>query len=471
MITDFLIVQLAFYCGYHTYMKVTSNIYLAPNMRASVYYFPRAEHFYITLALVFGLLLIFYNVLRKYYRGDNSLLHVKEYEHIFASYITVAIATCALYFVYYVYLTRDHNQFVDKLFSRRIFCYSVFYGFLLTILFRTVFNWLLEKLHAHGFFVRNCVILGAGNNGRLVGRRLLNYSAHHFLPLCFLDDFVEKGTEVEVEKGKKPIEVEGTIEELPEIIKRFDINAVFFCMTGASLEKIYEVMDVCLSHNISFYFTPRIYVMPQIIRPYEIAGLCLITFLNDFSVSWYYNFVKRAFDIILSVLLLLPGIPVMLLTALAIKLDSKGPVFFKQERVGLNGKVFTMYKFRSMYVENSGSEVKPKSGKDPRITRVGHFLRLTSLDELPQILNVFCGDMSFVGPRPEMTFIVDSYDRWQRIRLKVKPGITGLWQISADRNVPIHENLDYDIFYIQERSLLLDLVIMFQTFFFIARGI
>jgi lipopolysaccharide/colanic/teichoic acid biosynthesis glycosyltransferase len=124
-----------------------------------------------------------------------------------------------------------------------------------------------------------------------------------------------------------------------------------------------------------------------------------------------------------------------------------------------------------MKTEASGSELKPQSGRDPRITRVGHFLRLTSLDELPQVLNVLKGDMSFVGPRPEMTFIVETYDKWQQLRLKVKPGITGLWQISAERNLPIHENLDYDMYYLQERSLLLDVVIIFKTFFFIARGI
>ena len=180
---------------------------------------------------------------------------------------------------------------------------------------------------------------------------------------------------------------------------------------------------------------------------------------------------KRAFDIAFSLLIFIPALPVMLLVALAIKLDSKGPVFFTQERVGLNGKKFIMYKFRSMRTEAGGSELKPKDGRDPRITRVGHFLRLTSLDELPQILNVLKGDMSVVGPRPEMTFIVDTYDKWQSLRLKVKPGITGLWQISAERNLPIHENLDYDMYYLQERSLLLDVVIIFKTVFFVARGI
>ena len=472
LFADVAIVHLAFYFGYHTYMGFGfSDKYLAANMRTTVYYMPGQENFYLTLAIVFSLFLVSYNVLRKYYRGDNSILNVKEYQHIISSYLFAAVFTCAFYFVYYIYLNNIEKSFTDKLFSRRIYCYSAAYAFLMVICFRAAMNWLIMKLHKKCVFVRNCLVLGAGNNGKLVSRRLMRHTAHHYLPVCFLDDFIPKGTEIEIEKGGAKLKVEGTVDDLERLIKELDITSVFFCMSEAPAEKIFSVMDTCYSLNVPFYFTPRLYTIPQVIRSYEIAGVFVLSIIHDFGVSWYYNFIKRAFDITLSILLLIPFLPVMLLVALAIKLDSKGPVFFSQERVGLNGRKFIMYKFRSMRTEASGSEVKPKDGRDPRITRVGHFLRLTSLDELPQILNVLKGDMSFVGPRPEMTFIVDTYDKWQRLRLKVKPGITGLWQISAERNLPIHENLDYDMYYLQERSLLLDIVIMFKTFFFIARGI
>ena len=472
LFADVAIVHLAFYFGYHTYMGFGfSDKYLAANMRTTVYYMPGQENFYLTLAIVFSLFLVSYNVLRKYYRGDNSILNVKEYQHIISSYLFAAVFTCAFYFVYYIYLNNIEKSFTDKLFSRRIYCYSAAYAFIMVICFRAAMNWLIMKLHKKCVFVRNCLVLGAGNNGKLVSRRLMRHTAHHYLPVCFLDDFIPKGTEIEIEKGGAKLKVEGTVDDLERLIKELDITSVFFCMSEAPAEKIFSVMDTCYSLNVPFYFTPRLYTIPQVIRSYEIAGVFVLSIIHDFGVSWYYNFIKRAFDITLSILLLIPFLPVMLLVALAIKLDSKGPVFFSQERVGLNGRKFIMYKFRSMRTEASGSEVKPKDGRDPRITRVGHFLRLTSLDELPQILNVLKGDMSFVGPRPEMTFIVDTYDKWQRLRLKVKPGITGLWQISAERNLPIHENLDYDMYYLQERSLLLDIVIMFKTFFFIARGI
>ena len=157
--------------------------------------------------------------------------------------------------------------------------------------------------------------------------------------------------------------------------------------------------------------------------------------------------------------------------ALLIKRDSEGPVFFKQKRVGVNGKQFYIYKFRTMTVESDPYAINPLDINDSRITRVGRFLRKTSVDELPQIINVLKGEMSFVGPRPEMPFIVDAYEEVHRERLKVMPGITGLWQLSGDRKRAIHENMDYDLYYIRNMSFFLDLAILLETFIFAFRGI
>jgi lipopolysaccharide/colanic/teichoic acid biosynthesis glycosyltransferase len=163
--------------------------------------------------------------------------------------------------------------------------------------------------------------------------------------------------------------------------------------------------------------------------------------------------------------------PVFILLALLVKLNSKGPVIFLQKRVGLNGKRFLFYKFRSMYMDAPVYAVTPQSGRDTRITPIGRFLRRTSLDELPQLWSVFKGQMSLVGPRPEMPFIVAKYNDLQRQRLNVKPGITGLWQISADRKNAIHENMDYDIYYINNQSFLLDVVILLRTVWSCVRGV
>jgi len=176
--------------------------------------------------------------------------------------------------------------------------------------------------------------------------------------------------------------------------------------------------------------------------------------------------------VIVSALLLMLIAPAFLLIALLIKLDSPGPALFIQKRVGRNEELFNIFKFRSMYIDAPRYDFSPTSPRDPRITRIGRFLRRTSLDELPQLMNVFLGNMSLVGPRPEMPFIVQDYTREQRRRLQVIPGITGLWQISADRAFLIHENIQYDLYYIRNRGFFLDIAILIHTFFFaISRGV
>jgi lipopolysaccharide/colanic/teichoic acid biosynthesis glycosyltransferase len=156
--------------------------------------------------------------------------------------------------------------------------------------------------------------------------------------------------------------------------------------------------------------------------------------------------------------------------ALGIRRDTKGPVFFKQERVGRDGKRFLIYKYRTMHVEAPPYDYAPTAEEDPRITRFGRWLRRTSLDELPQLLNVLRGEMSMVGPRPEMPFLVDKYEPWQRRRLDVKPGITGLWQVIGRKNLPLHLNMQYDFYYIKNQSLLLDLEILFRTIPAVLKG-
>lgn len=176
-------------------------------------------------------------------------------------------------------------------------------------------------------------------------------------------------------------------------------------------------------------------------------------------------------DSVGSLLLLLLLAPFFLLVAVLVKLDSDGPVFFRQTRIGKNGEPFSIWKFRSMRVDADSYARSPVSDSDPRLSRIGRVLRRLSIDELPQLLNVIKGEMSLVGPRPEMPFIVERYGSFERQRLRVKPGITGLWQISPARAMPIHENLDYDLFYIENQNLVLDCVILLRTINVVMRGI
>jgi lipopolysaccharide/colanic/teichoic acid biosynthesis glycosyltransferase len=201
----------------------------------------------------------------------------------------------------------------------------------------------------------------------------------------------------------------------------------------------------------------------------DVDGLSLTPMLESFERRPY-SVAKRMVDLIGSSLLLVLFAPLFFLIALFIKLDSRGPVLFVQDRVGRNGELFKMYKFRSMHKGTPQYELSPTTPFDPRITRIGRFLRRCSLDELPQLMNVFLGDMSLVGPRPEMPFIVQIYTSEQRQRLQVIPGITGLWQLSADRAFLIHENIQYDLYYIRNRGFFMDVAILIHTLFFAMRG-
>lgn len=201
---------------------------------------------------------------------------------------------------------------------------------------------------------------------------------------------------------------------------------------------------------------------------------------------WAEIFFKRLIDIFASVLVVVVGFPFFLAIALLIKLTSKGPVFFSQQRIGERGDVFTLYKFRTMrqdaddsihreftrsFIEgrmsNSSLDEKAPSiyklADDPRVTAVGNFLRKTSLDELPQFINILRGEMTIVGPRPPLQYELEYYEEWHKLRLKVKPGLTGLWQVSGRSSVPFNEMVKLDLYYIEHWSLLLDLKIMLRT--------
>lgn len=197
---------------------------------------------------------------------------------------------------------------------------------------------------------------------------------------------------------------------------------------------------------------------------------------NIESKSKIYLIAKRITDIVCSLAGLIVLSPILLIIAIAIKMDSKGPIFFKQDRVGKDERIFSMYKFRSMVVnaeelkkslekENEMSGPMFKMKKDPRITRVGRFIRKTSIDELPQLVNVIKGDMSLVGPRPSLPKEVEQFEPWMKERVTVQPGITCFWQVSGRNNIPFKEWMELDVKYVRERSYLLDLKLIFKTFF------
>ena len=202
---------------------------------------------------------------------------------------------------------------------------------------------------------------------------------------------------------------------------------------------------------------------PQEARRCIIEEVASFSSLSDRAKTSFYDYVKRTMDIVMAILLSILSFPLWMIIAVLIASDSKGSVLIVQDRVGKNGKIFKMYKFRTMYSRHDLYAPSPIHKNDERITKTGNWLRKTSLDELPQLINVLLGSMSLVGPRPEMPFVVSTYNEFQKQRLLVTPGLTGLWQVFGRKDLPLTENLEFDLYYIYNKSFILDMMILWKT--------
>jgi len=471
-IMDFAVIYISFYLGYKIYFLDTPRVCalfqaeLSPNL----YYIPVAERHYLTIALGVGIITIIVYAFLNLYKEDTSILHVKEYKNVIIGYVISAILFLAIYYVYFTYLGKDVQT---KLFSRRIFSFASMLSIPGILLTRTLFNKIQHWLHSQGIGAKRVIIYGAGEAGRLIARRLSEFPAFGMYVVGFIDDNPDlTGTSIIFNRAKRlSLNVIGTGDNLKQYITKYAADEVIVAMPSGTTEKIVGIMNYCAENNIRYRFVPNVYELSiQRTVTRNIAGIPMIS-VRSTSRQYIFLFLKRIFDFVISFILLIVFSPILLLISLMIRLDSKGNPIFVQTRIGLKGKPFSILKFRTLKSDTNKYEVNPISGNDNRITKVGKWLRKTSLDELPQLINVFLGSMSLVGPRPEMPFIVETYTKLQRERLRVKPGITGLWQLSADRSIAIHENMDYDLYYVHEQSFLLDIVILAQTFIFAFRGI
>jgi lipopolysaccharide/colanic/teichoic acid biosynthesis glycosyltransferase len=259
----------------------------------------------------------------------------------------------------------------------------------------------------------------------------------------------------------------GRLQDLREIAREKGVNELLVTVSLTNAERHHELLKLAREAGVKVGVVPRFGEVRA--DQLEVEDLSAITLLRPRSTrsGRFYPAAKRCVDLAVSSGLMLIMMPVWILAAIGIRLESGSPVLFRQMRVGEGGRPFEMLKFRTMRKDANPYETSPiGDNSDPRITRVGRILRMIGMDELPQLVNVLRGEMSIVGPRPEMPFIVEKYTALERQRLEAKPGITGIWQLSSDRHAEIHENLEYDLYYIHHRSLLLDFLIMLETVFF-----
>jgi exopolysaccharide biosynthesis polyprenyl glycosylphosphotransferase len=298
---------------------------------------------------------------------------------------------------------------------------------------------------------------------------------------------------VDAQLSYEDVPVIGTLDSLPEVIRDSGANEVIIADADVNADALFEVMMRCgRRRGVEFRIAPSLFnCLPRKTEIDQIGVLPMIRLFRE-PLSSGARILKRTFDLIVAALAIVLLLPLWLAIALLIKLDSKGAVFYSQERVGMDGRLFLLYKFRTMRAgadpelhreyqkafiagraeANIGNDNKPtyKLLADPRITRIGKLLRRTSLDEVPQLLNVLLGDMSIVGPRPPIPYEVEAYELWHRKRLDMKPGLTGLWQVSGRNRLPFEEMVRLDLFYIENWSLLLDLKIILRTVLVMIEG-
>jgi exopolysaccharide biosynthesis polyprenyl glycosylphosphotransferase len=360
--------------------------------------------------------------------------------------------------------------------SRMIFAYFAVINLVLLVNYRLVVRYALRSMVAGGYNVRRVVLVGATKVARELSYAIGGHPWTGLSVVGFVDDdpILQSG---QVED--KPML--GTTMQLPELIERHSVDEVIVALPGSEHEKITRIVLGLHSYPVRVRIVPDLFEMVSVRAQVEdFWGIPLIG-LRDPVITGFDRAVKRIFDLIISTLMVLLLSPVMLAVAAAIKLDSRGPIIFKQQRVGENGRPFWMYKFRTMQegadrlvqdLEEDGTYNNGvyKVREDRRITRVGRFLRRMSLDELPQLFNVLRGEMSLVGPRPEQPWIVERYEPWQRKRLSVMPGMTGWWQVNGRSDRPLFLNTEYDLYYIQNYSPVLDLVILWKTIWVVLKG-
>ncbi len=331
--------------------------------------------------------------------------------------------------------------------------------------FRNQIYYMVKKRYAKGYNLKNVLIVGAGKMGKVVAQKLVHYKDLGFIVKGFLDNELKEGVDVQINGG---IKVLGPVSALEDILAKNDISEVYVALELRNYQEILNTLKIVNKFAVNVRIIPDLFHFLTLkARIEDLDGFSVIS-IDESPMRGVGLFVKRLIDRVASALLLFLLLPVLLLVALLIKLTSRGPVIYNQERMGLDGRKFTIHKFRTMI-----SEAEQRTGPvmckpdDERITGIGRFLRKYSIDEFPQLFNVLKGEMSLVGPRPERPIFV--YDFREKIpkymlRHKVKSGITGWAQVHGLRqDTPIDKRLDYDFYYIQNWSLALDLKIIWRT--------
>lgn len=448
LLTDFVSINLAWILYF--FLKVESGIF---NILSS-------PDFFIPMLVIYVYWLILFTFVGMY-RTWFAQSRLQEIATLFkATFVGIFILFSVILFDDYINNINSTTRFL-------IFLYWIQLYFLAAA-GRLIIRGVQRRLLINGIGRRNALIIGCGpkaislaasiNNARALGIDVVGY--------------IKESDDVFCET--EPV---GDIHNIASVVKDNNIKQIIFALDKKNEDILFEVIDKCEGLNVNYKIMPDLYdIISGQARTSQIYGFPLIDIMPELMPDWE-KALKRVLDIVVSVMIIIFTLPMTIITAIAIKLESKGPVFYRQERVGLRGRPIKIYKFRSMV-----NDAEKKSGpvwasqNDPRITKVGAFIRKVRIDEIPQMINVLSGEMSLVGPRPERAYFVEKLSQeipLYKRRLSVRPGVTGWAQVKHKYDESVEDvktKLRYDLYYIENMSLRMDINILIRTVFVVLFG-
>lgn len=344
--------------------------------------------------------------------------------------------------------------------SRALFLLHVLIALFLLAGWRAIFGWVRDRWLGESR-IRRVLIIGEGSAADEIREKILSSNGFNLAYVGTLGAVAGEG-------------LLGNYSGVVEIVSKEKIDHVVIALPRAEYLLVNGIVESLVEIPVRIWVVPDYYSLALYeARTSDYAGITLLD-LRAPAISDYQRMVKRAFDLFGSILLLPLSLPLMVLIALLLWIFDPGPLIYNSPRAGENGKLFRMHKFRTMVSDadklKSPADGNHKERGDPRITPIGKFLRKTSLDEIPQLFNVIKGEMSLVGPRPELPELVEKYEGWQRQRFSVPPGVTGWWQVNGRSDRPMHLHTEDDLFYIKNYSLWLDIQILVRTIWVVLIG-
>lgn len=445
MLVDFLIIQVAFFVAWYIRFYFLNEQSIGGTLPFNDYLIWNVVYSFVYIVIAF--------LIRVYVPKRKAKFATEVFRISQAHVISIFVLLSILFTL----------KIIDI--SRVFLAIYVLTAIVFSLIYRYALKQVLRNLRRQGYNRQFVLILGAGSVGKKYVENLLNHPEYGMEVLGFLDDYRTEETKCDYARFR----ILGKIGDLAKVLEEKIIDEVVIALPLTAFSKYQNIITNCEKAGVRVTIVPDFFDILPANPHFEKFGELPIINIRDIPLDEVVNrVVKRAFDIAFSLIVLILISPLLLFIAIGIKLTSPGPVFFKQERVGLNRRTFMMYKFRSMKIVNdSSSDTQWTVENDPRRTKFGTFLRKTSLDEFPQFFNVLIGDMSVVGPRPERPYFVDQFKEEvpkYMIKHQVRPGITGWAQVCGLRgDTSIEERINHDIYYIENWTQLFDIKIIFKT--------